>query len=157
MLIPSLSRNLKAVNKNLGIGNEEINKVINILKLIGTGIEGAKNILNYYKFGIPVKFEKERISKYVRLFDFKNSANNEFVVSRQVYYHGRDFIRVDVVLYINGIPVVNIECKNPVIVSESWHTAYKQIIDYTNTVPELYKYIQIGIAAEATARYFPIV
>ncbi|MDP2754943.1 MAG: hypothetical protein Q8P40_11220 [Nitrospirota bacterium] len=35
--------------------------------------------------------------------------------------------------------------------------AYKQIKDYEKTVPELYKYIPIGIAAEQTAMYFPIV
>ncbi len=157
LLIPSLSRSLKAINKKSGIGDEEINKVINMLKLTGTGMEGAKNILNYYKFGIPVKFEKEKVIKYIKLFDFQNTSNNEFIVSRQVYYHGKDFIRVDIVLYINGIPLVNIECKNPLIVSESWYTAYRQIIDYKNTVLELYKYIQIGVAAEAAARYFPIV
>ncbi len=157
LLITSLSRSLKAINNKSGIGNEEINKVINILKLTGTGIEGSKAVLNYYKFGIPVKFKKDKVIKYVRLFDYKNTENNDFIVSRQVYYHGGDIIRVDILLYINGIPVVNIECKNPLIISESWHTAYRQIIDYINTVPELYKYIQIGIAAEATARYFPIV
>ena len=157
LLTPSISRNLKKINRESGIGNEEINKVINILKLAGTGIEGAKAILNYYKFGIPVKFEKEKVVKYVKLFDFKNTGSNEFILSRQVYYHGRDFIRVDIVLYINGIPVVNIECKNPLITSESWHTAYRQIIDYGNIVPELYKYVQIGVAAEAIAKYFPIV
>ncbi|MEA2016620.1 MAG: HsdR family type I site-specific deoxyribonuclease [Actinomycetota bacterium] len=157
LLVPSLIRNLKSINKESGIGNEEINKIINILKLIGTGIEGSKSILNYYKSGIPVKPEKGKGVKYVRLFDFKNTSNNEFTVSRQVYYHGSDLIRVDIVLYINGIPVVNIECKNPLIVSESWQTAYRQIIDYINTVPELYKYIQIGVAAEVSSRYFPIV
>lgn len=157
LLIPSLSRSLKTINKKSGIGNEEINKVINMLKLTSAGIEGSKAILNYYKSGIPVKFEKEKTVKYVKLFDFQDTGNNEFLVSRQIYYHGRDFIRVDIVLYVNGIPVVNIECKNPLIVSESWHTAYRQIIDYKNIVPELYKYIQIGVAVEVTARYFPIV
>ena len=157
LLIPSLSKNLKVINKKSGIGNDEINKVINILKLTGTGIEGSKAILNYFKFGIPVKFEKERTVKYVKLFDFQDIDSNKFVVSRQVYYSGRDLIRVDIILYINGIPVANIECKNPLIVSESWYTAYRQIIDYKNTVPELYKYIQIGVAAEVTARYFPVV
>jgi Type I site-specific restriction-modification system, R (restriction) subunit and related helicases len=60
-------------------------------------------------------------------------------------------------LYINGIPLVNIECKNPVSASESWHTAYKQIKGYESIVPELYKYVQIGIAAETQAVYFPTV
>jgi len=83
--------------------------------------------------------------------------DNEFIVSRQVIYHGMDDIRTDIMLYINGIPLVEIECKNPASFSENWFDAYKQIKDYEKTVPELYKYVQIGIAAEQTAMYFPIV
>ena len=127
------------------------------MKLTGTGIEGAKRILNYYKFGVPVKFEKEKVVKYVQLFDFEDIDNNEFIITRQVYYQGKDRIRTDIILYVNGIPIVDIECKNPTNISESWFNAYKQIKDYERTVPELYKYIQIGIAAESQARYFPIV
>ena len=60
-------------------------------------------------------------------------------------------------LYLNGIPLVNIECKNPTDPSVSWYNAYRQIKDYESIVPELYKYVQIGVAAESKARYFPIV
>ncbi|MEM0040798.1 MAG: HsdR family type I site-specific deoxyribonuclease, partial [Thermofilum sp.] len=66
-------------------------------------------------------------------------------------------IRNDIILYINGIPIVNIECKNPTSLTENWYTAYKQIQEYQQKVPELYKYVQIGVAAEQTAYYFPIV
>ncbi len=156
LLIPNLVRALERINGESGIGNEEINKVINELKLTGTGIEGAKKILNFYKFGVPVKFEKEKVVKYVQIFDFEDIENNEFIVTRQVYYQGKDRIRTDVILYVNGIPLVDIECKNPANISESWFNAYKQIKDYEKTVPELYKYVQIGVAAESQARYFPI-
>ncbi len=157
LLIPNLRRALERINKESGIGDEEINKALNELKLTGTGIEGAKRILNFYKFGIPVKFEKEKVVKYIQLFDFQDIENNEFIVSRQVYFYGREAIRTDIILYVNGIPLVNIECKNPTSLTESWHTAYRQIKDYERLVPELYKYIQIGIGAESIARYFPIV
>ncbi len=157
LLIPNLVRALNKINRESGIGNEEINKVINELKLTGTGVEGAKRILNFYKFGVPIKFEKEKVVKYVQLFDFVEIKNNEFIVTRQVYYQGKDRIRTDVILYVNGIPLVDIECKNPANISESWFNAYKQIKDYERTVPELYKYIQLGVAAESQARYFPIV
>ena len=157
LLIPNLIRGLKRINKKLEIGDDEINRVVNELKLTGTGIEGAKKILNFYKFGVPVKFEKEKVVKYVQLFDFEDIDNNEFIIARQVYYQGKDRIRTDIVLYVNGIPLVDIECKNPTNISESWFNAYKQIKDYERTVPELYKYIQVGIAAESQARYFPIV
>ncbi|RKY86713.1 hypothetical protein DRQ09_05705, partial [candidate division KSB1 bacterium] len=157
LLIPVLVKALKRINREIDLGDEEIKRVLNELKLTGTGIEGEKRILNFYKLGIPVKFDKDRVVKYIRLFDFENIEKNEFIVSRQVYYYGRKTIRTDIMLYVNGIPLVNIECKNPVSITESWNTAYRQIKEYEKTVPELYKYVQIGIAAESIAKYFPIV
>jgi len=157
LLIPNLIRAIRRINKGLEIGDEEINKVLNELKLAGTGIEGAKRILNFYKLGVPVKFEREKVVKYVYLFDFEDIENNEFIISRQINYEGRERIRTDIMLYVNGIPLVNIECKNPTNPSVSWYQAYKQIKDYEGIVPELYKYVQIGVAAESKARYFPIV
>jgi len=157
LLLNNLVRAIKRLNKDKGIGDEELKHVLNELKLKGSGNEGLKQILNYLKFGVPIKFEKERVVKYVRLFDFEEVDNNEFIVSRQVVYHGRDDIRTDIMLYVNGIPLAEIECKNPASFSENWFDAYRQIKDYEKTVPELYKYVQVGIAAEQTAMYFPIV
>ncbi|MCD6100226.1 MAG: HsdR family type I site-specific deoxyribonuclease [Candidatus Marinimicrobia bacterium] len=157
LLIPALVRALKRINRESGIGDEEIKKVLNELKLTGTGIEGAKRILSFYKFGVPVKFEREKVVKYVRLFDFHDIENNEFIVSRQVYYYGRETIRTDIMLYVNGIPLVDIECKNPASLTENWYNAYRQIKDYERLVLELYKFVQIGVGTESIARYFPIV
>lgn len=157
LLLNNLVRAIKRLNADKGIGDEELKHALNELKLKGSGNEGLKQILNYLKFGVPIKFEKERVVKYVRLFDFENLENNEFIISRQVIYHGRDDVRTDIMLHINGIPLVEIECKNPASFSENWFDAYKQIKDYEKIVPELYKYVQIGIAAEQTAMYFPIV
>ncbi|MDI6655781.1 MAG: HsdR family type I site-specific deoxyribonuclease, partial [Candidatus Hydrothermarchaeota archaeon] len=156
---PLLTNNLVRALKrlNAGIGGEEIKQVLNELKLKGAGMEGSKQVLNYYKFGVAVKFEKERVVKYVKLFDYENPQNNEFIMSRQARYHGREDIRTDVMLYVNGIPLVDIELKSPVSFSESWRDAYRQIKDYEKNVPELFKYVQIGIAAEQVAKYFPTV
>jgi type I restriction enzyme R subunit len=156
LLTPTLIRSLKRLNAGIGVGDEEIKQVLNELKLRTSGSEDSKKILNYLKDGIPIKFEKERVVKYIRLFDYDNTQNNNFIVSHQVIHQSGDKqIRNDMILYINGIPIANIECKNPTSLTENWYTAYKQIIDYWKTIPELYKYIQIGIAAEQTVRYFP--
>lgn len=158
LLTPILIRALASINEDIEIGDEEIKEAINELKLKSSGIEGAKQILNYLKFGVPIKFEKERIVKYVGLFDYENLERNEFTISRQVIHQSGDKgIRNDIILYVNGIPLVNIECKSPVSFSENWFTAYRQIKDYEKTIPELYKYIQIGVCAEQLAKYFPIV
>ena len=158
ILTSNLVRQLESLNENIGIGEEEIKHVLNELKLKGTGIEGIKQILNFLKFGVPVKFEKERVVKYVKLFDYEDIKNNEFIITRQATYQSREkHIRVDIILYVNGIPLVIIECKNPVSFSANWFTAYRQIKDYEQITPELFKYVQIGIAAESIAKYFPIV
>src|SRR4030042_1924852 len=156
LLTASLVRALKKLNADLMIGDEEVKQALNELKLKSSGVEGAKQILNYFKYGIPVKFEKERVVHFVRLFDCDNIANNEFVISRQVNHQsGNRQIRNDIILYVNGIPLVNIECKNPASLTEDWYKAFTQIIDYEKAVPELYKYVQIGVAAEQIAKYFP--
>src|SRR3990170_3663993 len=156
LLTPTLIRALKRSNANIGIGDEEIKQVLNELKLKSSGSEGSKQILNYLRYGVPIKFEKERVVKYVKLLDYENIENNDLIISRQVIHQSGDKqIRNDIVLYINGIPITNIECKNPTSLTENWYTAYKQIQEYETTVPEPYKYIQIGIAAEQTAKYFP--
>jgi type I restriction enzyme R subunit len=155
LLTPVLIRALKRLNADIGIGDEEIKQVVNELKLKTSGAEYCKQILNNMKDGILIKFEKEREVKRVKLFDYDNINNNEFIVSRQVIHQSGDKqIRNDIILYINGIPTVNIECKNPTSLTENWYTTYKQIQEYQQTVPEPYKYIQIGVAAEQTARYF---
>jgi type I restriction enzyme R subunit len=153
LLTPVLFRQLKHK-----IGDEEIKQALNELKLKGRGIEHAKQVLNYFKQGIPVKFEKERVVKYVKLFDYDNLESNEYAISRQVIHQAADKkIRNDIILYINGIPLINIECKNPSSLTETWYNAYTQIKEYEQAVPELYKYTQIGVAAQQTAKYFPIV
>jgi type I restriction enzyme R subunit len=157
LLVNNLVRKLSDLNKNVGIGDEEIRHVLNELKLKGSGIEGAKSILTFLKLGVPIKFEKDRVVRYVKLIDFTDIERNEFIVSRQVPFRGGDDIRTDVMLYVNGIPLVEIELKNPVSFSENWFDAYRQIKDYERAVPELYKYVQLGVAAEHAAKYFPVV
>jgi type I restriction enzyme R subunit len=161
LLIPNLIRSIKKLNKAKEIGDEEIRQVLNDLRLKSTGQEGAKHILNYFKHGVPIKFEKDRTIKYVQLFDFENLDDidsNEYIISRQVrYQNGDETRRADIVLYVNGIPLVIIECKSSVTYTTNWFDAYRQVKSYEKDVPEPFKYIQIGVAAEQIAKYFPIV
>lgn len=156
LLIYDLKRTIERINKDQNLDEEEINQALNELKFKSSSIEGIKQILNFLKYGIPISSKRGRIVKRVKLFDFNNVDMNEFILSDQVIYQGKDEIRTDIILYVNGIPLVNIELKNPASFSETWHHAYKQIKEYEKRVPELYKYVQIGIAAEQIAKYFTI-
>lgn len=157
LLIERLKSAILRINSNLGISEEELKQVIDGLKLLPFGQEGVRRFLHFLKYGIGVKFEKERVVKYVNLFDFERSENNEFIFSRQVRFRGKDLIIPDVVLYINGIPLVEIECKSLVGLRTSWEEGFNQIKNYEKIAPELHKYLQIGIAFAQKIRYFPIV
>lgn len=157
LLLNNLKKAILKLNADLGLGEDEMKTVLDQLTLAASGQEGSKKVLHFLKYGVPVKFEKERVIKNVKLIDFDTVQNNELTVSRQVIFYGSEETRLDTVLFVNGIPLVDIEYKNPASKDENWHKAYKQIKEYERVVPELYKYMQVGIAVGAVAKYFPIV
>ncbi|MEM4854809.1 MAG: HsdR family type I site-specific deoxyribonuclease, partial [Sulfolobales archaeon] len=155
-LLTSILRDkIKEFNPN--VSEEDVTEAVSLLEGRGTGPKGVREVLEYLKFGIPVKLRKTRTSARLKLIDYDNPARNDFIVSTQVTHVGVDEIRNDIVLYVNGIPLVNIEVKSPTDPGVSWEDAFLQIKQYEKAVPELYKYVQIGIAVEAVAKYFPIV
>ena len=157
LLINNLKEKIIRINKDIELTEEDLNAVINKLRYAPADQNGHKEILNYFKYGVPIKIEKERIVKNIQLFDYKNIQNNDFVVTNQFKFIGRENIRLDILLLINGIPLANIECKNPYTDKKDYFDAYKQIKRYEKTAPELYKYIQIGIGLAEVIKYFPIV
>jgi len=160
LLLKNLIECIKKINSQKGVelSDVDIKQVLNELKLRATGIEGQKQILSFFKRGISVKLEKSKDLVRVHLFDYENLENNEFILSRQVVYQSaNDEKRADIMLYVNGIPLTIIECKSPADFSVSWKDAYNQIKEYEKTIPELFKYVQLGVAAEQIAKYFPIV
>ncbi|HOL22198.1 MAG TPA: HsdR family type I site-specific deoxyribonuclease [bacterium] len=157
LLFENLKEAITRINRDKNIGDEEIKKVMDEIKLLQNEQEGIKKFLHYLKYGIGIKFEKERVVKIVDLIDYENPDNNEFIFSKQVHFRGSDLIIPDIVLYVNGIPLVEIECKSPVDIRTDWQSGYNQIKNYEKIVPELYKYVQIGISLCEKVRYFPIV
>lgn len=156
LLVNNLVRAIKKINRHLDLSDEDIKKILDDLRYKSTGMEGIKQILWYLKEGCPIKLEKEKTLRYVNLLDHERPGNNEFIVSRQVTYKSAgETIRTDIVLYVNGIPLVVIECKNPADPTVSWYDGYRQIKGYEKKIPELFKYVQFSMATAETAKYFP--
>jgi type I restriction enzyme R subunit len=75
----------------------------------------------------------------VRLIDFDNLTNNQYVVTNQFRIHHRETKIPDVVMMINGIPVVVGEAKTPIRPSVSWLDGANEIQSiYENAVPQLF-------------------
>lgn len=162
-LLPrSLTSAIRRMNADLDLTDLDVSQVVNELRSRPASFEGSRQILRFLRQGVPIRLERTKELRYIRLLDFdpldpeKTASSNEFILSDQVPFRGpKERIRADIVLYVNGIPLVLIECKNPTDPSLSWEHAYRQVKDYEELVPELFKYVQFSIAAALTARYFP--
>ncbi len=89
-----------------------------------------------------------RRGKVARLVDFDNLENNDFVVTNQFSVHGVRERRPDVVLFVNGLPLVVIELKNPDDEKADVYTAYKQFQTYKQDIPALFYYNAILVASD---------
>ncbi len=107
--------------------------------------------------GIPVskRVDGDDRGDRVWLIDFKNPHNNDFVVANQftIIENGNNK-RPDVILFVNGIPLVVIELKNPADETTTIHSAFKQVETYKTIIPSLFTYngfvvISDGLEAKA--------
>ena len=91
----------------------------------------------------------------VRLIDFDDLNKNEYVVTNQYRIHHRETKIPDVVLLINGIPVVVGEAKTPIRPSISWlDGAYEVHNIYENSVPALFVPNILSFATEGKKLYY---
>ncbi|HCK99937.1 MAG TPA: DEAD/DEAH box helicase [Candidatus Marinimicrobia bacterium] len=101
--------------------------------------------------GIKVTYQKEGNSRgdLVWLIDFNNPDNNDFIVANQftVVENGINK-RPDVILFVNGIPLVVIELKNAVDENTTVRTAFKQIQTYKQAIPGLFTYNGIVVISD---------
>jgi len=91
----------------------------------------------------------------VRLIDFEDILNNTYFVTNQYRVHSRETKIPDIVLLINGLPVVIGEAKTPIRPSVSWLDGAHEIHDiYENAVPQLFVPNILSFATEGKTFYF---
>jgi type I restriction enzyme R subunit len=91
----------------------------------------------------------------IRIFDFENLSQNKYIVTNQFRIHHRETKIPDIVLFINGIPVVIGEAKTPIRPSVSWLDGAYEIHEvYENTVPQLFVPNILSFATEGKALYY---
>ena len=92
----------------------------------------------------------------VRLIDFENPKQNQFIVTQQYTYRaGATERRADLVLLVNGLPLVLIEAKTPVKQCISWVDGAVQVHDdYEKFVPELFVCNVFSVATEGKAYHY---
>ncbi len=91
----------------------------------------------------------------IKLIDFKNLSNNSYTVTNQFRIHHRETKIPDVVMLINGIPVVVGEAKTPIRPSVSWLDGAHEIhAIYENAVPQLFVPNILSFATEGKELFY---
>ena len=148
VLLPALQR----INKGLPL--DAINEAIYKLKNFESGSLLQKNMTftDYLQNGISVKYfvNGEERSTLVYLVDFKNPANNDFTVANQWTFIENSEKRPDVILFINGLPLVVVELKSPSREETDASDAYRQLRNYMYEIPSMFIYNEVCVMSDMT-------
>ena len=137
---------------NRGLPDDAIQDALFKLKNFENGELVQKNavFMDYLQNGIPVRFfvDGEERSSIVYLVDYKNPDNNSFIVANQWTFIENSNKRPDIILFLNGLPVVLVELKSPSREETDVSEAYKQLRNYMQEIPSMFIYNAICVMSD---------
>lgn len=103
--------------------------------------------MDYLQNGIPVKFfvKGEERADIVNLLDYENPNNNSFIVANQWTFIENSNKRPDIILFVNGLPLVLVELKSPSREETDAQEAYRQLRNYMKEIPSMFIYNAICV------------
>lgn len=137
---------------NRGLPDDAIKDALFKLKNFENGELVQKNVvfMDYLQNGIPVRYfvDGEERSSIVYLVDYKNPDNNSFIVANQWTFIENSNKRPDVILFLNGLPVVLVELKSPSREETDASEAYRQLRNYMIEIPSMFIYNAICVMSD---------
>jgi len=153
----NLFDDLCRINKDFN--DSQIQEAIKTIKTLSHGnpVEDNKIFTRYLLEGVPVQVKTSNGYQYknVKLIDFDNINANHFQAINQYTIIEFDTKRPDIIVFINGIPLVVVELKTATNEDVKLEDAYTQLTGYRNVyIPTLFKYNQFlvisdGVTAKA--------
>ena len=145
---------LVRLNRNLPV--TAIDEAILKLNDFDAGSLLQKNIIfmDYLQNGITVKYavKGEERSSVVKLIDYADADKNDFyVVNQYTFVENGNNRRPDIILFINGLPLVLMELKSPSKDEVSAENAYNQIRNYMKDIPSMFYYNAICVISDLSS------
>jgi len=103
--------------------------------------------------GVPVQYQmgNETRGDFVRLVDWAEPVHNEFLAINQFSIKGAHHTRrPDVILFVNGLPLVLLELKNPADENADIWKAYDQIQTYKEQIPDVFQYNEVLVISDGS-------
>lgn len=137
---------------NRGLPDDAIQDALFKLKNFENGELVQKNavFMDYLQNGIPVRYfvDGEERSSIVYLVDYKNPDNNSFIVANQWTFIENSNKRPDVIIFLNGLPVVLVELKSPSREETDASEAYRQLRNYMIEISSMFIYNAICVMSD---------
>lgn len=113
-------------------------------------IQKNELFMDYLQHGIEVRYFVDGEERFglVYIVDYKNPDNNSFVVSNQWTFIENSNKRPDVLLFLNGIPVILVELKSPSREETDASEGYLQIRNYMQEIPSMFIYNCICVVSD---------
>lgn len=151
LLDATLRDSLVRINRSLPA--EAIDEAISKLRSFESGSLIQKNAVftDYLQNGVPVKFfvRGEERASIVRLIDYAHTELNTFyVVNQFTFIENGNNRRPDIILFINGLPLVLMELKSPSQDEAGVENAYRQIRNYMQDIPSMFYYNAICVISD---------
>ena len=151
VLIDRLRKSLSIINPLIPKEAQEqaIQNVLRIYspELLHNNEEFHKLLIEKVK--IPYQQDGYERSHEVALIDFENLENNQFLVVNQfTVIEKNQNKRPDIILFVNGLPLVVIELKNAADENADMYSAYQQIQTYKTIIPSLFTYNSICVISD---------
>jgi len=146
--LSTLKEALKRLNTGIIQSDEDVDKVVNQLRRLSNDISGNKESHEWVKGEKSLVLSQGNKAQTIKLIDLENLENNVFVVTNQFKFSGYDNVRFDIVLMVNGIPLVLFEAKAPTREILDYHEAIKQILRYHRDAPQFFKYLALNCATD---------
>lgn len=140
------------LNINPGITQEIISETYKEIKNLG--LLRVENLnASFHKYiveGVPVPYQKDEENRTftVKLIDFDNPQANDFKVINQYTIIEYKNKRPDILMFINGIPMVLFELKNMANDSTTVEQAYAQVKNYQMDIPTLFNYNAFNVISD---------
>jgi type I restriction enzyme R subunit len=108
----------------------------------GTLIQQNKQFMDWLQNGVEVSYQKDGETKrdIIRLVDYQNINNNLFHAINQWTVVENETKRPDVVIFVNGLPLVVVELKSCMREETDFSDGYRQIKNYMHEIPSLFQY-----------------
>lgn len=117
---------------------------------IGELVQKNDVFMDYLQNGIEVRYLKdgEEHSDIAYLVDYENVENNSFIIANQWTFIENSEKRPDVILFLNGLPVVIMELKSPSREETDASEAYRQLKNYMHEIPSMFIYNTICVMSD---------